>query len=121
MHPVRVLFGALPETVYAAFVEAISSQQDMAVVGVVSRPTSLLVEAGRLAADIVVVATVDQALPGVASHLLDQYPHITVVAVTADVRQAQVCVLRPYVEHIAVASPADLVRAMRSPGEPRDG
>ena len=59
-------------------------------------------------------------LPGIASHLLDQYPHLRVVAVTSDGRQVLVSVMRPYVEHIAVPSPADLVRAMRSLGEPDD-
>jgi DNA-binding NarL/FixJ family response regulator len=120
MNPVRVLFGALPETVHAALAEAISSQEDIAVVGVASRPTSLLVEAGELDADIVVVAMVDHVPPGVTSHLLDQYPHIRVVAVAPDVRQALVSVMRPHVEPITVSSPADLVRALRSLGAQPD-
>jgi DNA-binding transcriptional LysR family regulator len=106
MRPVRVLFGALPAALHTALSEAIRSQQD--------------IEVGTLRADVVVVATVGCVLPGIASHLLDQYPHLRVVAVTSDGRRALVSVMRPYVEHIAVPSPADLVRAMRSLGEPDD-
>lgn len=120
MRPVRVLFGALPAALHTTLSEAIRSQQDIEVVGVASRPSSLLLEAGTLRANIVVVATAGCVLPGIASHLLDQYPHLRVVAVTPDGRQALVSVMRPYVEHIAVPSPANLVRGMRSLGEPDD-
>jgi len=120
MCPVRVLFGALPATLHATLSEAIRSQADIEVVGVASQPTTLLVAAGTLRADIVVVAMVDCGLPGIASHLLDQYPQIWVVAVASDGRQAVVSAMRPHVEHIAGPSPTDLVRAMRSLGERLD-
>lgn len=114
MRPVRVLFGVLPAPLRTALSEVIHSQADIEVVGVASQPTSLLLAAGRLRADIVVLAMVDSGLPGIASHLLDQYPQIRVVAVAADGRQALVTLMRPQVEHIAVSSPADLVGAIRS-------
>jgi DNA-binding NarL/FixJ family response regulator len=120
MRPVRVLFGALPAALHAALSEAINAQTDIEVVGVASRPMSLLAEVGTRQADTVVVALVDHAPPGITSHLLDQYPHIRVVAVAADGRQALVSVLRPHVEHVTVSSPADLVRAIRWPGEQPD-
>jgi len=117
MRPVRVLFGALPTALHTALSEAIGSQRDIEVVGVASRPTLLLLEAETLRADVVVVAAVGHVLPGIASHLLDQYPHLRVMAVTSDGRQALVSEMRPHVEHIAVSSAADLVRAMRALGE----
>jgi len=120
MRPVRVLFGTLPAPLHAALSEAISSQTDIEMVGVAIRPTSLLVEAGVLGADIVVVALSGAAPPGVTSHLLDQYPHIRVVAVAPDGRQALVSGMRPYVEHITDASPAGLVHAMWRLGEQPD-
>jgi DNA-binding NarL/FixJ family response regulator len=120
MRPVRVLFGALPAALHATLSEAISSQPDIEVVGVASRPMSLLAEVGTRQADTVVVALVDRTPPGITSHLLDQYPHIRVVAVATDGRQALVSVLRPYVEQIEVSSPVDLVRAIRWPDEQPD-
>jgi DNA-binding NarL/FixJ family response regulator len=117
MRPVRVLFGALPAALPTSLVAAIRSQQDIEVVGVASGPTSLLLEAEALRADIVLVAAVGGAPPGIVSHLLDQFPHLRVVAVTSDGRHALVSAMRPHVEHVAVSSPADLVRAMRAMAE----
>ncbi len=118
MAPLRVLFGAVPVALRTSVSEAIGSQTDIEVVGVVSRPTSLLVKAGTLRADIVVVASTDRAPPGITSHLLDQYPHICVAAVTPDGRRVLVYTMRPHVEHIALESPADLIRALRSTDSP---
>jgi DNA-binding NarL/FixJ family response regulator len=113
MRPLRVLFGAVPAGLLAAFREAIGPPTDVEVVGVVERPTALLAEAGALRADVVVVAWLGRDVPGITSHLLDQYPHIRVVAVRPDGRRAVVSTMRPHVEHLAVPSPAELVRLLR--------
>jgi DNA-binding NarL/FixJ family response regulator len=122
MRPLRVLFGGLPATLLTFLSEALGSRTDVEVVGVAERPTSLLVEAGTLQADIVVVTWASREPPGITSHLLDQYPHIRVVAVTPDGRQALVSTMRPHAEHVAVRSPTDLIRALlRLPeGRPED-
>jgi DNA-binding NarL/FixJ family response regulator len=120
MRPVRVLFGAMPTPLHAALSEVIRGQTDVEVVGVASRPASLLVAAGTLAADVVVVATVDGGLPGIASHLFDQYPQIWIVAVAPDGQHALVCAMRQYLEHIAFSTPADLVTAIGSWGDQLD-
>jgi DNA-binding NarL/FixJ family response regulator len=117
MRPVRVLLGSLPARLRDDLSQAISSEPDLDVVGVVSRPTTLLLAAGRLRADVVVVAMFDQGFPGIASHLLDQYPQIWVVAVTIDGRQALAATTRPHTEQIALTSLADLVRTIRSLGD----
>src|SRR3954470_24321482 len=114
MRPVRVLLGSLPARLRADLSKAIRSEPDLDVVGVVSQPTTLLLAAGRLRADVVVVAMPDQGLPGIASHLLDQCPQIWVVAVTIDGRQALVSTTRPHTEQVTVTSLADLVRRIRS-------
>lgn len=117
MRPLRVLFGAIPAGLLASFHEVIGSRTDIEVVGLVERPTALLVEGGTLRADVVVVTWTGREVPGIASHLLDQYPQIRVVAVTPDGRRAAVSTMRPHVEHITVPTPADLLRVLRDESE----
>jgi hypothetical protein len=92
----------------------------MAVVGVAHKPTELLLAAGARQADVLVVGMVGRELPGVASHLLDQYPHVTVLAIAPDGRQALMHTLRPHTERIHVSSMAELVRAIQVAREPQD-
>jgi AmiR/NasT family two-component response regulator len=117
MRPVRVLVGSLPAPLRNALVEAMSSLADLEVVDVAAQPTTILAAAGTVRADVVVLAAVDGGLPGVASHLLDQYPDLWLVAVTADGQRALVAAKRPQVEEVAVPSLAELVRTIRSAGE----
>ena len=51
-------------------------------VGVETQRSELLRAAGERQADVVIVAATAAGLPGVASHLVDQYPEIRVLAVT---------------------------------------
>jgi chemotaxis response regulator CheB len=116
---VRVLLGGLPTLLHHAVSGAIHSQIDIEVVGVAIQPTALLLAAGELRPDVVVVGTVGGDLPGVASHLVDQYPHITVLAIAPDGRQGLIYALRPQVERIDTSSTAELLRTIRAAGRPR--
>jgi hypothetical protein len=118
---VRVLLGDLPPAICAAFSAATRPRRDIEMVGVVAGPAELLLAAGLLHADVLVVSMVGDGLPGVASHLLDQYPHVTVLAVAPDGRRALRCARRPGTESIALAGPADLVQAVRSAACPLTG
>jgi DNA-binding NarL/FixJ family response regulator len=116
---VRVLLGGLPTSLHRAVSGAIRSQIDIEVVGVAIQPTALLLAAGELRPDVVVVGMVGGGLPGIASHLLDQYPHITVLAIAPDGRQGLIYALRPQVERIDTSSTAELLRTIRAAGRPR--
>lgn len=118
MRPVRVLLGDLPTELYNAVSKAIHSQVDIEVVGVAIQPAELLLAAGMLHADVLLVGMVGRELPGVASHLLDQYPDISVLAVAPDGRQALLYALRPQIERIQISSTAELVRAIQAAGQP---
>jgi len=67
-----------------------------------------------LRADVVVVATVDGALPGVATHLMDQYPNIRVVAVAPEGGRALTYALQPQVHSLLGSSLADLAKQIRA-------
>ncbi|WP_203840677.1 hypothetical protein [Winogradskya humida] len=62
--------------------QAISGRPGLELIGVFTRPVELLAAAGELRADVVVVAAEAGGLPGIATHLVDQFPDIRVLAVT---------------------------------------
>lgn len=72
MHPLRVLVGSLPHGLQDTVNEVLASMPDIEATAVATNPSGLLHAAGTLRADVVVVATVDGDVPGLATHLLDQ-------------------------------------------------
>jgi DNA-binding NarL/FixJ family response regulator len=114
VHSIRVLLGALPTTVRNAVSDAVIRQTDVELLGFAERPSELLHAAGTLRADVVVVETVDGRLPGIASHLVDQYPDIRVLAVTPEARTALIYTLRPHVDTVTGEKPEDLAAAIRA-------
>jgi DNA-binding NarL/FixJ family response regulator len=113
VHWVRVLFGVLPAGLQAAVSEAVAQEPDIDVVGVAATPTELLLAAGTLRADVAVIAAADDELPGVATHLLDQYPDIRVVAVAPEADAALLYSLRPRLDRFS-GSPLELAKAIRA-------
>jgi predicted glycosyltransferase len=109
---IRVLLGALPEDVRNTISQAASGGGDLELVGVVTRPVELLAAAGALAADVVVVAAVAGALPGIATHLVDQHPAIRVIAVTGG-EAALSFRLRPCLDQVRCTTTEELVEAIR--------
>jgi threonine dehydratase len=114
VHSVRVLLGVLPDRVHHAVSEVIVGEPDIDMVGVAATPSGLLRAAGALHADVVVVATVDGGLPGVATHLVDQYPDIRVVAVAPEGGSALIYALRPHLDTFLGSSVAELAKEIRA-------
>jgi DNA-binding NarL/FixJ family response regulator len=110
---IRVLLANLP-LILAGLVERVLDQADLEVVGVVSDHVEVLVATGRTRADVVVLGIEEAALPGPASHLLEEYPHAKVLAVTPDGRRAFLYELRPHLVPLGEASPARLLDAIRN-------
>ena len=93
---IQVLLSQLPgllrdSSIWQIFVE----QVDMALVGEVNNSVDLLVAVRQTGADVVVVGMQDDRLPGVASHLLKEYPQLKILAVSSDGRSAFLYELRP--------------------------
>ena len=111
--PIRVLLADLPQVVYNAVHYALSRQLDMIVTSV-SNNMEILLAAGETQADVVVLAMKNARLPGIATHLLQEYPNLKILAVSADGRNAFFCELRPQlapIDTISWDTLPDVIRA----------
>ena len=114
MPTVRILIGVLPASLHTVVTEAVRSQADMTVVGAAAQHTEMLLQAGSLHPDLVLLAMAGDELPGIVSHLFDQYPHLAILAVAADGREGLLCTLQPHVARLPTATPEALVRTIRT-------
>jgi DNA-binding NarL/FixJ family response regulator len=114
LHPIRILLGPLPPRVRDALERSLSAHADMEVVGAVTTPIEVLLAVGRTSTDVVLLGLEDGDLPGIASHLLDEYPAVRVLAVSSDLRQALLYELRPHLVHLGEVSPDGLAEAIRT-------
>jgi DNA-binding NarL/FixJ family response regulator len=114
----RILLGELPTVVRGTLNAAIRAQSGIEVVGDARGPTELLLAAGRLRPDAFIIGASGGELPGIATHLLDQYPTTTVVAVAPDGCRALLYALRPRLDRIECSSLDELVRQVRDACEP---
>jgi DNA-binding NarL/FixJ family response regulator len=101
--PIRVLLADLPQVVHNAVHYALSQQLDMIVTSV-SNNMEILLAAGETQADVVVLVMKNARLPGIATHLLQEYPNLKILAVSADGRNAFFCELRPQLAPIDMIS-----------------
>jgi DNA-binding NarL/FixJ family response regulator len=100
--------------VRAALEGVFTEQADMRVVGDVSEPAEVLLAVGRTGADVVILGMQDTELPGIASHLLDQYPHLKILAVSSERRQVFLYELRPQLVSIGEMDAHGLLHAIRT-------
>jgi DNA-binding NarL/FixJ family response regulator len=111
--PIRVLLARLPAILSDVFQE-ILNQPDVKVVGITDDPVQTLLDTGRTRPDVVVLGISPADLPGLAAQLVDEYPHINVLAVTPDARSAFLYSLRPELVALGTASPERLLAAIRA-------
>ena len=95
IQPVRILLVAIPPMLEDVVRQVVAEQTDMEIVGEVAGGVDVLLDAGQTGAELVIVVLGDSELPGVCSHLLDEYPHIKVLGLTRDGRSAFVYESRP--------------------------
>jgi two-component system, NarL family, response regulator DesR len=110
---IRVLVAEIPQMLRDICTQVVGEQPDMVVVGESSEGMELLMAVGRTGADIVVLGLHDSELSGIGSHLLDAYPHLKVLGLTADGRRAFLYKLRPEKVPIGEVSPQRLLAAIR--------
>jgi DNA-binding NarL/FixJ family response regulator len=111
---IRVLFAGLPPMLHGVFEDAIRDQPDMDLVGAATEPLDILIAAGQTKANVVLLAVPDGDLPGVASHLLSEYQHIKVLAVSLHSQHAFLYQLRAELVPLGEASPSGLLEAIRA-------
>lgn len=114
MASIVVLLAKLPPVVREILQGVFVDQADMRVVGAVNGPVELLVAAGQTGADVVILEMEDTELPGVASHLLDQYPRLKILTITADGRRMFLYQLRPQLVSLGEVEPQRLLQIIKT-------
>lgn len=104
----------MPTSLREAVREVIVRDLGADLVGFAATPSDLLRAAGTLRADVVLIGTADGSLPGVATHLVDQYPDIQVVAIAPEGRTALRYTRRPRIDSFSGSSVAELAATIRA-------
>ena|SRR5690348_14677126 len=112
---VRVLVAGMPRMLTDIVRNIISSQADLEFAGEAEGTKDLVRIAKEKHADVLVVgaATIEDATG--YSDILYRRPRMSIVAIDADARGAQVFDLRPHVSHLGDISPATLIAALHRP------
>ncbi len=112
MRKIRIILVSMPALLRDILAQTLGAQLDMEVIGELGGGIELLVDAGR--ADVVVIGLDQLDLPGIATNLLVEYPHLVLLAMTTDGRAAALFELRPQQTPIGDVSPQGLVDAIRT-------
>ncbi|MBZ5530811.1 MAG: hypothetical protein LAO20_05210 [Acidobacteriia bacterium] len=77
---IRILLGTVGAEWAKMLAEIIQKDQELKIVAVCEDPLDLLIRAGELSADVVVLTQLPQGLePGICSHLLLEHPNLALV------------------------------------------
>lgn len=110
---IRILLTNLPRMLQDVLERVLADQDDMELVGYVADPIEVLLIATAREIEVVILG-VEDGLPGVASHLLEERPQLKILAVSPDGRRAFLYHLQPYMVPIGELSPDGLVDAIRA-------
>jgi hypothetical protein len=122
MASTRILLVALPRMLEEIVANLLRSQRDLEVAGTMRRVNRLSGKVARKVArarpDVVVLGGDD---PPLAAGLLEQSPHLKVLAVDDEGRDSWLYSLTPERRHLGVLSSARLVRAVKNAVRPPAG
>ena len=107
---IRVLLANRPRMMREVVREIVESQQDMEVVGEVLNPVEVLVAVREAKPDAVILALKDSEEPGLCSHLVAEYPNLTILGLAPDGRTA---LIRPRRQEIVHPSGANILSTLR--------
>ncbi|WP_127554009.1 response regulator transcription factor [Actinoplanes sp. OR16] len=112
MRRIRILL-AVPVELRAEFDRGLAGADDVEVVGAAERSMEILLTTGDLRPDVVVLLMIDDDVPGVATHLLSEYPDVRILCVSADRQRIAVCELEPRLVMLAGDPGGGLAGAVR--------
>jgi DNA-binding NarL/FixJ family response regulator len=92
----------------------IEDEQDMEVVGEVLAPMDLLVAVRETQADAVILSMPASEGPGLCSHLLAEYPNLTILGLAFEGQKAFVEQMRPQREEIVDPTGAKILSVLRN-------
>ena len=110
---IRVLL-AVPPALRDVFTDVLASADDIQLLGSSAEALDILLATGAFRADVVVVLMEWGEVPGIASHLVAEYPHVKVLGVTGDAKLAMLYELQPRLVSLGEISPSGLLEAIRA-------
>lgn len=113
MKKIRVLLANRPRMMREVVRKTIEHQEDMKVVGEVLDPLGLLMAVRKTGADVVILALKGSEEPGLCSHLLAEYPNLTILGLAPQGESAFIDQLRPHRQEISDPSEANILSALR--------
>ena len=113
MKKIKILLANRPRMVREVVRELIEREEDMEVVGEVLDPLDLLLAVRETEADAVVMALKGSEEPGLCSHLLAEYPDLTIVGVASGGESAFIEQRTPQRQEIPEPSKANILDALR--------
>lgn len=114
MDHIRILLSGMPRMLREIVAEVVRAQPDMMVVGEYPADAELAGVAQRLEADVVILGADSGGFPALGRELVHRSPHVKVLAVEAEGRQAWLYELRPHQVVMDQVAPADLVATIRA-------
>ena len=113
MKKIRILLANRPQMMRELVREMINRQNDMEVVGEVLNPLDLLVAVREVEVDAVILALKNSRDVGLCSHLLSEYPNLTIVGLTSHGENAFIEQLCPRRVEIVDPSEKSILSALR--------
>lgn len=110
MKKIKVLLANRPRMMREMVRQIIEDQQDMEVAGEVLAPVDLLVAVRETKADAVILGMNDSEELGLTSHLLVEYPGLTILSLAPNGSRG---FIRPGRREIAEPSKAEILGALR--------
>jgi len=107
---IKIVLANRPRMMREVVKQMIDSQPDMEVVGEVLDPVDLLVAVRDTQADAVILDLEDSKEPGLTSHLLAEYPNLTILGLAANGKTA---FIRPRRQEILDPTGAKILTALR--------
>lgn len=112
MEKIKILL-AIPSQRIQGLVEEIRAQPDMEIVGEHLESLALLLAAKETKANVVIVALRNSQEPGLVSHLLAEYPNVTVLVLVSQGNIAYIVQMCPWRKEIVDPSEANILSALR--------
>lgn len=113
MKKIRVLLANRPQMMRELVREMINRQTDMEVVGEVLNAVDILVAVRETEAETVIMGLKDSQEEGLCSHLLTEYPNLTLVGLTSHGENAFIEQLCPRRIEIVDPSESSILDALR--------
>jgi DNA-binding NarL/FixJ family response regulator len=111
---VRILLADIPYALRIFLEEILQRHTDVEVAGTVSDPVELLIAVEDTQADVVVVTLPNSGeMPGICSHLFNEYPQLLILALLPDRTRAWIYQQVTAVEQLINTSEEEILKAIR--------